>query len=91
MKIQGRIITPEEGKMLRRISDGWECWGSLHLGYTHYIGGVKLDTPLEELPEHYEEVDLPPMSEEERFMYERTKREEEIQKLHNTELNYEEN
>lgn len=29
------------------------------LGYTHYIGGKKLDTPLWELEEHYERVTIP--------------------------------
>lgn len=29
------------------------------LGYTHYIGGKKLDTPLWELEEHYERVVIP--------------------------------
>ena len=29
------------------------------LGYTHYLGGKKLDTPLWELEEHYERVEIP--------------------------------
>lgn len=29
------------------------------LGYTHYIGGKKLDEPLWELEEHYERVTIP--------------------------------
>ena len=53
------VLVADEGKVLRRISDGLERGTELWLGYTHYINGEKLDEPLLELPEHYEEIDAP--------------------------------
>lgn len=53
------VITADEGKVLRRIADQQEFGTEVWLGYTYYIGGVKLDEPLFELPEHYEEIDAP--------------------------------
>ena len=47
------------GKTLKRISDGMDFGSEITLGYTHYIGGVKLDTPLWEVEEHYERVEIP--------------------------------
>ena len=46
-------------KILKRISDGMDFGTEITLGYTHYIGGVKLDTPLWEVEEHYERVEIP--------------------------------
>lgn len=59
MKIDGNYLKAEEGKMLVRISDGYEAGKEIYLGKTWYIGGKKLDTPLDELPEHYQEIDDP--------------------------------
>lgn len=47
------------GKTLKRISDGMDFGSEITLGYTHYIGGKKLDTPLWEIEEHYERVTIP--------------------------------
>jgi hypothetical protein len=47
------------GKTLKRISDGMDFGSEITLGYTHYIGGKKLDTPLWEIEEHYERVETP--------------------------------
>ena len=52
-------IKAQEGKVFRRIADGMVFGNKMTLGYTHYLGGEKLDTPLWELPEHYEEIDAP--------------------------------
>ena len=52
-------IKAAEGKVLRRKSDGYIAGQEIYLGYTHYIDGIKLVAPLLELPEHYEEVDIP--------------------------------
>ena len=53
------VIMADEGKVIRRISDeqlfGKEVW----LGKAYSIGGVKLETPIDELPEHFEEIDEP--------------------------------
>ena len=59
VRIDGDFITikAEEGKVLRRISDQMIFGKEITLGYTYYIDGKLLDTPLWELPEHYEEID----------------------------------
>lgn len=57
MKINDNKITAEIGKVFKRISDGLIYGNEIYLGYTYYIGGVKLDEPLLEVPEHFEEVD----------------------------------
>lgn len=53
----GNLIVAAEGKVLRRISDGLIVGSELWIGYTHYLNGKKLNHPLLELPEHYEETD----------------------------------
>lgn len=58
------VLIADEGKVLRRISDGMIAGDRIVLGYTHYLGGQKLDEPLWELPEHYEEIDAPIEEEE---------------------------
>ena len=78
MQVDGNTIIAAEGKWLKRKSDG-KLFGKLvTLGYTYYLGGKRLEEPLLELPEHYEEMDLPPMSEEERMQYEAVKEEERL-------------
>ena len=57
--MEDRIIKASEGKVFRRISDGFIFGKEIHLGYTHYLGGKKLEEPLLELPEHFEEIDEP--------------------------------
>ena len=57
--MEERIIKASEGKVFRRISDGFIFGKEIHLGYTHYLGGEKLEEPLLELPEHFEEIDEP--------------------------------
>lgn len=54
-----KIIKASEGKVFRRKSDGFIFGKEIHLGYTHYIGVKKLEEPLLELPEHFEEIDEP--------------------------------
>ena len=55
--MEERIIKASEGKVFRRISDGFIFGKEINLGYTHYLGGKKLEEPLLELPEHFEEID----------------------------------
>lgn len=52
-------VEPDEGKVLQRVADGATFDGELILGYTWYIGGVKLDKPHWETPDDYIEVDAP--------------------------------
>ena len=57
--MEERIMKASEGKVFRRISDGFIFGKEINLGYTHYLGGKKLEEPLLELPEHFEEIDEP--------------------------------
>lgn len=59
--MEDRIIKASEGKVFRRISDGFIFGKEINLGYTYYLGGKKLETPLLEFPEHFEEIDEPVM------------------------------
>ena len=53
------VITADNGKIFRRISDGQEFGQEIWLGKAYTIGGEKLETPIDELPEHFEEIPLP--------------------------------
>lgn len=53
------VLKAAEGKVLRRKSDGYIAGEEIYLGYTYYLNGRKLGKPLLELPEHYEEIDIP--------------------------------
>ncbi len=50
-------ITAESGKIFKRISDNTIFGNELYLGITYYLNQELLETPLEELPEHFVEVD----------------------------------
>lgn len=52
-------ITASSGNVFRRKSDGAIFGKEITLGYTYYINGKKLDIPLWEIPEHFEEIDEP--------------------------------
>lgn len=53
------VITAEDGKVFRRISDGKIFVGEIWLGKAFALGGEKLASPIQELPEHFEEIDTP--------------------------------
>ena len=59
-------IIADEGKVFKRIEDGHLYGKEIYLGYSYYIGGVKLDEPHLDVPEDFEEVDdeTPEMPEE---------------------------
>lgn len=62
MKTEQRTVTTiiaDEGKLLRRKSDGWEAGERVTLGYNYYEGGVGHASPKLETPEDYEEYDKP--------------------------------
>ena len=61
-------ILAEEGMVFKRISDGLIFGNEVYLGYTYYIDGVKLDEPLLELPEHFEEIEKPELDNEVELM-----------------------
>lgn len=52
-------IIAEEGKVFKRISDGFIYGNEIYLGYTYYIDGKKLDEPHLEVAEDFEEIDTP--------------------------------
>jgi hypothetical protein len=58
-EVKTTVLKAAEGKLLRRKSDGFIAGPELWLGYTYYLGSTKLVEPLLELPEHYEEIDMP--------------------------------
>lgn len=58
-ELNNKHILADEGKVLRRISDGQLFGNEIYLGYTYHLAGEKLEEPLLELPEHYEEIDDP--------------------------------
>lgn len=47
----------DEGKVFRRIVDQIIFGSEIYLGYTYYIGGVKLSEPKLEVIEDFEEVE----------------------------------
>lgn len=49
-------IKASEGKVFRRIADGVIFGNEIILGYTHYLGGKKLDSPKWEVPSDFEEI-----------------------------------
>lgn len=62
MRTEQRTVTTiiaDEGKLLRRISDGWVAGEQVTLGYNYYEGGVGLAEAKLETPEDYEEFDKP--------------------------------
>jgi hypothetical protein len=62
MRTEQRTVTTiiaDEGKLLRRKSDGWVAGEQVTLGYNYYEGGVGLSEAKLETPEDYEEIDRP--------------------------------
>lgn len=62
MKTEQRTVTTiiaDEGKLLRRKSDGWIAGEQVTLGYNYYESGVELAQAKLETPEDYEEFDKP--------------------------------
>jgi hypothetical protein len=53
------IIKADEGKVFRRIADGQIYGKEICLGYSYYIGGVKLAEPHLDTPEDFEQIDEP--------------------------------
>ncbi len=64
-EVKTMVIKASEGKVLRRIADQMISGEEVYLGYTYYIGGVKLDEPKLETAEDYEEIDIPEEMKEE--------------------------
>ena len=59
MIVEGNHIIAENGKVFRRIGTEDLFGNEIYLGYSHYIGGVKLEEPHLDVPEDFEEIDKP--------------------------------
>ena len=57
MKINGNVLTADEGKVFRRKADKMVYGDKVVLGYTHYIGGEKLKEPHLDTAEDFEETE----------------------------------
>lgn len=47
----------DEGKVFKRISDGFIFGNEIYLGFTYYLNGEKLPEPKLEVIEDFEEVE----------------------------------
>ena len=47
----------DDGKVFKRISDGFIFGNEIYLGYTYYLNGEKLTEPKLEVIEDFEEVE----------------------------------
>ena len=47
----------DEGKVFKRISDGFIFGNEIYLGYTYYLNGEKLQEPKLEVIEDFEEIE----------------------------------
>lgn len=56
MKVKDNVIYAEPGMIFRRKSDLQLCGAEYWLGYLYYLAGKKLDEPILEKPEDFEEV-----------------------------------
>ena len=56
-KNNSKHIIADEGKVFKRISDGFIFGNEIYLGYTYYINGQKLSEPKLEVIEDFEEVE----------------------------------
>lgn len=54
---ENNTLVADEGKALRRISDGIIFGKEMRLGYTYYINGNLLEEPHLEVPEDFDEID----------------------------------
>jgi hypothetical protein len=56
-KDNAQHIIADDGKVFKRIEDGQLYGKEIYLGYSYYIGGVKLDEPHLDVVEDFEEVE----------------------------------
>lgn len=57
MKYEDNRLIAEEGKVLRRIADGFIYGQEITLGLTYYIGGKRKRPAHQDVPEDFEEID----------------------------------
>ena len=66
MTIEGNHIIADEGKVFRRIGTEDVYGEEIYPGYSHYISGVRQEPPHLDVPEDFEEIDIPIEEEEEK-------------------------
>lgn len=58
------IIKAEPGKCFKRKIDGVVFGDEIYLGTTYYLDGIRLETPIQETPDDFEEIDIEVQTEE---------------------------
>lgn len=58
------IIKADPGKCFRRKIDGVIFGSKIYLGTTHYLDGIRLEKPIQETPDDFEEIDIEVETEE---------------------------
>ena len=58
------IIKADPGKCFRRKIDGVVFGDEIYLGTTYYLDGIRLEKPIQETPNDFEEIDIEAETEE---------------------------
>ena len=64
MKHTDNVIKAELGKCFKRKIDGIVFGDEIYLGTTYYLDGIKLQEPIQETPDNFEEIDIEVETEE---------------------------
>lgn len=64
MKHTDNVIKAEPGKCFKRKIDGVVFGDEIYLGTTYYLDGIKLQEPIQETPDNFEEIDIEVETEE---------------------------
>ncbi|MFL9835816.1 hypothetical protein [Chryseobacterium terrae] len=59
-----KIIKADPGKCFKRKIDGVVFGDEIYLGTTYYLDGIKLEKPIKESPDDFEEIDIESQTEE---------------------------
>ena len=58
------IIKADPGKCFKRKIDGVIFGSEIYLGTTYYLDGIRLEKPIQETPDDFEEIDIEVETEE---------------------------
>ncbi|AYZ13732.1 hypothetical protein EGY05_18085 [Chryseobacterium arthrosphaerae] len=64
MKQTDNIIKADPGKCFKRKTDGVVFGDEIYLGTTYYLDGIRLQEPIQETPDDFEEIDIEMKTEE---------------------------
>ena len=59
MTVQGNHIIADEGKVFRRKGTDEIFGEEIYLGFSYYINGMYQPEPHKDVPEDFEEIDMP--------------------------------